>query len=92
MTLGRYLLKERFSLYFVVLNLIDYMLTRVLIETGMGSELNLVWHMFPLEMKLVLSVIIAFFVRRRNLMEVVCLGMAFIVVWNALWFELGANV
>lgn len=83
-------LLERKYLVFILLNLIDYFLTRILINMG-DTEANPLWRAFPLEIKLVLAISVGIVLKSNTIvLKWLNIGMLMIVVWNL--FCLGVSL
>ncbi len=87
--LSRSLARNWLSIVFVILNLIDCLLSTMLTNRGM-TELNPLWAGQSVWFKMIL---VFFFVmllhRRRSILAALNIGMGAIVLWNlylALWY------
>lgn len=73
---------------FLLLNLIDYLQTKILLSQG-ATEGNPVWSILPLEMKLLFPFFIFSVIKSQRIIKLVVIGLGVIVIWNFVWFIVG---
>ncbi len=74
---------------FILLNAIDVMLTTLLIQTGLGREVNPLLASSPYRLAaikgLLVFLILHCYGRQREMMHALNIGMTLVISWNLFW-------